>query len=161
MWRNIIIYLSISSGYKKLKVIDSGDIFKGALSHLSCIPGILWSRQHRGIVVLVRSGLSSGMSPWCDPVDLRTSWWPRAKELRRDWRLIDRWLTCCVTVVSSVARTMRLMKWVNQQQHGDSGGHLHRMHKKCGAWQGLYFVFIPWNVSVALSQHNNWRCWRA
>ena len=47
-------------------------------------------------------GLSSGLSPRGDPLTLVP-----LCDHKRDWHLIDLWLTCCVTVVSSVARTIR------------------------------------------------------
>ena len=44
----------------------------------------------------------SGLSPWCDPL----TFVPLCDH-KRDWHLIGLWLTCCVAIVSSLARTIR------------------------------------------------------
>ena len=41
-----------------------------------------------------------GLSPRCDPLTLVP-----VCDHERDWHVIGLWLTCCVTVVSSFART--------------------------------------------------------
>ena len=56
------------------------------------------------VAIWIPVGLSSGLSPWCDPL----TFVPLCDH-KRDWHLIGLWLTCCVTVVSSVARTIRWM----------------------------------------------------
>ena len=59
------------------------------------------------------NGLSSGLSPWCDSL----TFLPLCDH-EWDWHLIGLWLTRCVTVVSSVARTIHTLNvcmyvWIN------------------------------------------------
>ena len=54
------------------------------------------------VAIWIPVGLRSGLSPRCDPLTLVPSCYHK-----RDWHLISLWQTCCVTIVSSVARTVR------------------------------------------------------
>ena len=79
--RNIPIYLPIS--FRCSRLVGPGKDF---------------------VAIWIPVGLSSGLSPWCNPLTVV----PLCGHAR-DWHLIGLWLTCCVIVVSSVARTIRWM----------------------------------------------------
>ena len=74
------------------------DADKFPMFSVGCTPGKVF------VVFWIPVGLSSGLSPWCDPLTF-----VHICDHDRDWRLIGLWQTCCVTVVSSVARTTRWM----------------------------------------------------
>ena len=56
------------------------------------------------VAIWILIGLSCRLSPWCDPLTFI-----RLCGHERDWHLIGIWLTCCVTVISSAARTIHWM----------------------------------------------------
>ena len=62
------------------------------------------------VAIWIPVDLSRGLSPCCDPL---TS--VPLCDHKRDWYLIGLWLTCCVTVFSSVLRVL-YAECVNHQQ---------------------------------------------
>ena len=80
--------------------MEEGDLMK----RFDTLVGAIACRVTELFVAMwIPIGMSSGLSPRCDPLTLVP-----LCDHKRDWHLIGLWLTCCVTVVSSVqSRTIR------------------------------------------------------